>query len=174
MRRSRDAISRGNRSDALHLSEVRTHLQIRDVAVDFRRRREGFVPDAIRQREPREHVPVIGGVADEAPVAEIRAGISELNFCICRIAEKKIRKIVSDAGHRRDWLRRNWPAKRPELPAEVNWLVINPVNENWPFGVGSVSRLMSIFANFAADADRVFRLHPPDAVHITIRLAAVQ
>ena len=31
------------------------------------------------------------------------------------------------------------------MPVDVNWLVINPVKENCPFGAGSVSLLMSIF-----------------------------
>ena len=30
------------------------------------------------------------------------------------------------------------------VPVAVSWLVIKPVKENWPFGAGSVSRLMSI------------------------------
>src|SRR5260370_591585 len=93
--RPRDASSNRHRSDALHLSEVRTHLEVRDMPINFRGRSEGLVPDAVRHGEPGEHVPVIGGVSDEAPIAEVRGGVAELDLCVCRIAKKKIGKIIS-------------------------------------------------------------------------------
>ena len=46
-------------------------------------------------------MPIIRGVADETPIPEIRAGVAELDFGVCRVAQKEVGKIISDAGHGR-------------------------------------------------------------------------
>ena len=108
---ARDATIRRHRRDAMHLGEVRTHGEIRDVSVDFRGRSECLIAHAVRQREFREHVPVVGGVADEAPVAEVRGRVAILNLRIRRVAEKKIREIVSDARPGGEQPSGNWREK---------------------------------------------------------------
>src|SRR5882762_3397638 len=97
----RDATAYWHRRDTLHLSEIRTYLQVRDMVINFRWRRERLVAHPVRHREPREHVPVVARVAEVAPISEIRAGVAELDLRICRVAQQEVGKIISDAGHGR-------------------------------------------------------------------------
>src|ERR1700674_1089880 len=89
-------LRRGWRNTSLR-REVRTYGEIRDAAVDFRGRSERLVADAVRQRKFREHVPIVARIPDETPVAEICRSVAKLDFCICGIAQKEIREIISDA-----------------------------------------------------------------------------